>query len=300
MSRRRSASRCSGRSASIAGVGPAQRLGRSRRRARPPRSAARRTASTSASLIAIRARRCAPASRAALAAQMLERPGDRERALPRADVVGDGLAGDRLLRPRCPARRPGSGTRGPACARTRRTRRPSRRPRRRRSRRSPSTRRAAPPSCRRSSPRTRPASRDRASRSRCRAYWPSHSATHASFSVRDASSTRSGGTPASAMRSSVRCASTNMPSPALIACGTPATRQSVSRPWRVSLASSMSSWISVKLCSSSIAAAAGIACAHVAADRLAAQQAERRPQHLAARRLGRRCRPRPPSRGGSA
>ena len=36
------------------------------------------------------------------------------------------------------------------------------------------------------------------------AYWPSQSATHASFSVRDAGSTRSGGTPASSRRSSVR------------------------------------------------------------------------------------------------
>ena len=105
----------------------------------------------------------------------------------------------------------------------------SRRRRHRRSRRSPSTRRAAPPSCRRSSPRTRRATRrSRVSRSRCPRTGP-----------RTARRTRRPGARAACEHAigrhanvghspaAVRWASTNMPSPALIACGTPATRQSV-------------------------------------------------------------------------
>ena len=73
----------------------------------------------------------------------------------------------------------------------------------------------------------------------------------------------------------------NMPSPAFTACGMPQTRQTVSRPWRCGLASSMSSWMRLKLCSSSTAAASGKRRLDVAADGFAGSDAEERAEELA-------------------
>ena len=80
----------------------------------------------------------------------------------------------------------------------------------------------------------------------------------------------------------------NMPSPALTPCASPHSFQTVGRPRRVSLLSSMSSWISEKSWISWIPAASGMRLARIAAGRAAGQQRQLRAQQLTRIHLGRR------------
>src|SRR5450759_1223980 len=89
-------------------------------------------------------------------------------------------------------------------------------------------------------------------------YWPSVRFMQALFKILQAASATLGEVVDSRSRMAV-WARLNIASPALMACATPQRDQTVGRPRRSGLLSSISSWISEKLWINSTATAAGSA-----------------------------------------